>query len=231
MKEVSSSDDLRPTIPGKAPPPNAIHQHVELTTTYPVVTLDRPIANSVFTFTPPPGAILVESFANPSGIPPRTTKSEISSTPAKLPEMVGRMEPSATYYAADGTPFQLKSLRGHPVLVDLWATTCGPCILEMPAIDDIYERTKRAGLVMVAPDMDDDASDAAKFMKKKGYGWANYHVRDGLGFPNTGVPLVALIDENGRFVYYHNGAEELPGLLEAIKRLGPVYGAALADKK
>ena len=226
VKSLFVGDFKQPYDP-KRVAPHPILLHTEVTTLYPVVQLNDTLPESDFSFTPPPDAAMVKDFAPPFGV-------RLMSAPkvAKLPNMVDKMEPWQTFHAADGSPFRLESLRGHPVLLDLWATWCGPCLIEMPAIDSIYRRTKDTGLVVIGLDIDKDASTAPDFMKRKGYGWADYHVdmSKGYGLPNTGVPLLVLIDESGKIVYYHDGADDQPGLLNAIKQLGPAYANAIHDK-
>jgi len=84
---------------------------------------------------------------------------------------------------------------------------------------------------LIGLDLDSDGSAAVDFLKREGYGWADYHLSadKAYGFPNTGVQLLALIDANGRFVYYHDGADDDVGLVNAIKELAPAYSAALND--
>ena len=216
--------------PGEAP--HAPIQHSVETVVYPVVSLDEPIPDDVFAFSPPADAKLVSNFTDPMaryGRPAAAAQQSVP--PPKLPNMIGRMEPSVTYHGMDGSSLKLDSLRGHPVLIDLWATWCGPCLEEMPLLDSIYKRTKDSGLKLIGLDLDSDGSAAVDFLKRKGYGWADYHLSadKAYGFPNTGVPLLALIDANGRFVYYHDGADDDVGLVNAIKELAPAYSAALND--
>jgi len=144
--------------------------------------------------------------------------------------MIGKMEPALTLHAADNSSLQLGGLRGHPVLIDLWATWCAPCLEEMPLIDHIFRKTRDTGLVVLGLDYDRDPKIAADFLKRKNYGWADYH--DDLKrpeFPHHGIPLIVLIDAEGKIVYYNNGAYDDPGLVSAVRRLGPAFAAALGN--
>jgi thiol-disulfide isomerase/thioredoxin len=203
-------------------------RHTEMITTYPVTELDKPIPDSDFAFAPPADASLVAELPPPYGvISTRTTESA-----KPLPNMIGKMEPSATYYAPDGSPFRLNSLLGHPVLIDLWASWCGPCLKELPKLDAIHKKTKEAGLVVIGFDLDSEAGTAAEFLKRKGYDWPDYHIlaNEGYGLPNTVVPLHVLIDKDGKILYYHDGLGDEAGLIQAIQNLGPAYSAALAHE-
>ncbi len=68
------------------------------------------------------------------------------------------------------------------------------------------------------------------FLKRKNYSWANYHAElNEPGFPHHGIPLLVLIDAEGKIVYYYNGADDGRGLVSAVRQLGPTLAAALDD--
>jgi hypothetical protein len=101
---------------------------------------------------------------------------------------------------------------------------------EMPLIDHIFRKTRDTGLVVLGSDYDRDPKTAADFLKRKNYGWADYH--DDLKrpeFPHNGIPLIVLIDAEGKIVYYNNGAYDDPGLVSAVRRLGPAFATALGN--
>lgn len=208
------------------PPAHPIPFHSEEVTLYPVVELDEPLPDADFAFTASEDASLVEQFP-PSYTPPAA--SSPTSAP-KLPEMVGKMAQALTLHAADNSSLQLSSLHGHPVLIDLWATWCAPCLGEMPLIDHIFQKTKGTGFVVLSVDYDSDPKTALDFLKRKNYAWPNYHFDPKEpGFPHHGIPLLVLIDGEGRIVYYYNAADDEPGLVSAIRQLGPAFAAALDD--
>src|ERR1700733_9113940 len=57
-----------------------------------------------------------------------------------------------------GNIVRLESFRGHPVLLDFWATWCGPCRMSIPMVEDFYTRHKGEGLVVLGMNMDDEPS-------------------------------------------------------------------------
>lgn len=208
------------------PPTHPVPVHSEDLTIYPVVELGAPIPSADFAFSPPGNGSLAEEFPPPSF----SAAAGSASVSPKLPDMIGKMEPALTLHAADNSSLQLSSLVGHPVLIDLWATWCAPCLEEMPLIDHIFRKTKGVDLVVLGVDYDRDPKTAVDFLQRKNYGWADYHADSSEpGFPHNGIPLLVLINSEGRIVYYYNAADDEPGLLSAVKKLGPAFAAALND--
>ena len=65
-----------------------------------------------------------------------------------------------------GNAVRLDSFRGHPVLLDFWATWCGPCRMSIPMVQDFYVRHKQQGLVVIGLNIDDEPSGVFGFVKK-----------------------------------------------------------------
>ena len=80
--------------------------------------------------------------------------------PAAMALDVGDAVPTLQGTTLDGKPFDLAALKGRVVVLNLWATWCGPCREEMPALDSFAR--KYAGRVTVIGLDEDDASDVAK---------------------------------------------------------------------
>jgi thiol-disulfide isomerase/thioredoxin len=221
------------TVRGKPGNPYAVTKHGVVTTVYSTVSLDEPVPDQLFAFSPPPDAMLVATFGDPYDGSLREV------TPAKAPRSetnyVGQPAPALTLTAVDGKTLDLATLRGRPVLLDLWATWCGPCLLEMPLLDRISRYAGAAGLSLITVDQDKNPADAADYLRKEHYLWPNYH--DGfngqyhqLGLKlSQGLPALMLVDASGKIVYYHEGADDEPGLVAAIKNLGPQFAASMKE--
>ncbi|HLF90047.1 MAG TPA: prolipoprotein diacylglyceryl transferase family protein [Anaerolineales bacterium] len=87
------------------------------------------------------GALWIGASAAPPG---ETTKEKISAP------RTGFTAPDFTLSTPDGEVFTLSKLRGRTVIVNLWASWCGPCRAEMPALQRVHEAYKDAGLVILA---------------------------------------------------------------------------------
>jgi thiol-disulfide isomerase/thioredoxin len=69
----------------------------------------------------------------------------------------------------DGKTVSLSSYRGKVVLLSFWATWCGPCKEEMPAMEKLYQKLKARGFVVLAVDMMEEKTAVSAFVKKNGY--------------------------------------------------------------
>jgi thiol-disulfide isomerase/thioredoxin/outer membrane lipoprotein-sorting protein len=212
--------------------------HGVQTVDYPVVSLDEPIPDDAFKFVPPPEAKLVDNFTDQAAAyrkaagEPEPTPTVQRAPVVTPPNYVGAVVPDLTLFAADGRSLNLRTLRGKPVLIDLWATWCGPCLLEMPVIDRIYRFGKPAGLVVVGLDQDKNPADALNYLKMNAYGWDDYSDYHNGKYVSVslhpgGMPTLVLINADGKIVYFHVGADDDQGLVAAVRKLGPAFATAM----
>jgi thiol-disulfide isomerase/thioredoxin len=192
-----------------------IPEDEETTTTYSAAELDRVVPDELFTFTPPSDARLVKEFPNPLKMGP-----DLSGEPA----------PPLKFKSPEGNLVTLDSFRGKPVLLDIWATWCAPCVKGLEAISRIYEEAKGKGLVLLSVDEDEEAKTAADLLAKKNYTWPNFHDDGQIGekLRSSNVPRTLLIDGQGKIVYDTNESSE-DDLRAAVAQLGPEY-ASMAPK-
>lgn len=124
----------------------------------------------------------------------------------------GRMAPAPdfTLPSLDGDTLTLSDLRGHVVVVNIWATWCAPCRDEMPDFVRLQEEFRQAGVRFVGVSIDAGGfADIEPFAREFD---ANYPlVLDdgsvyGVWRGSTGVPTTYLIDREGRIVHYWPGA-------------------------
>jgi thiol-disulfide isomerase/thioredoxin len=114
-------------------------------------------------------------------------------------QVVGTALPNATLSDLDGRPLSLGSFAGRPMLVNLWATWCGPCRRELPALErlSIAERGK---LVIVAIDQREDPALVRAFVKRFGVTFAVAIDDDqalGTRLHLIGLPSSIFVDSSG----------------------------------
>jgi thiol-disulfide isomerase/thioredoxin len=110
---------------------------------------------------------------------------------------------SLSFTAVDGREVDLTKLKGKVVLVDFWATTCGPCVKELPRVKAAYDKFQSQGFEVVGISCDTDKERLNKYLKEKEILWPQYF--DGKGFYNKisqnfgidGIPHMLLMDKKG----------------------------------
>ena len=116
-----------------------------------------------------------------------------------------------------GAPLDLAALRGKVVLVDFWATWCGPCMVELPSLVKLHKELKGAGFAVVGVSLDDDLTQLREVLRVQGVEWPQYC--DAKGWKNSlarkyridSIPATFLLGRDGRIV-----AKDLRG--EALAR-------------
>ncbi|TAK96153.1 MAG: TlpA family protein disulfide reductase [Aquabacterium sp.] len=121
---------------------------------------------------------------------------------------VASAAPDFTLHAMKGPNTRLQELRGRVVLVNFWATWCGPCRQEIPHLNRLHEKYKRAGLVLLGVNVDDDPANAAAVAAKLDIQFpvlmdTDKKVSD--QYDLQAMPSTYLIDRDGKVRYVHRG--------------------------
>jgi DsbE subfamily thiol:disulfide oxidoreductase len=114
--------------------------------------------------------------------------------------LVGKAAPELAGTTLDGAPFDLAAHRGSPVLVNFWASWCGPCREEFPLLEDAAKRHAAEGLVVVGALYKDDADPARTFVTEQGATWptvADPERTIGSAWKVLGPPQTFFIDREG----------------------------------
>jgi thiol-disulfide isomerase/thioredoxin len=123
-------------------------------------------------------------------------------------DATGKAAPTTSFALLDGGRSSLAALHGTPVVLNFWATTCAPCIREMPAIESVHKALGDR-VTFVGIDVRDSVSGGQEFVKRTG---VTYTIgRDPSGdiftsFDAVNLPTTVLIDAGGTIVATHTGA-------------------------
>jgi peroxiredoxin len=107
--------------------------------------------------------------------------------------------PDFTLTSLDGAKVRLSDLRGHPVVVNFWATWCPPCKEEMPYFEQVGRKYRDEGVVFLGIS-EEDASAIRDFVTKGGYDWTfllDPESKAYNGYQVTGFPESYFVDKNG----------------------------------
>jgi thiol-disulfide isomerase/thioredoxin len=129
----------------------------------------------------------------------------------------------------DGTKINLKDYRGKVVVLDYWATWCGPCIGEMPSLKRFYEGWHESrGVELIGISVDEDLDALKAFIEKEQLPWlhASEKLSKEQNLPDSrqkyninAYPTTILIDQKGKVVRAGNG---LHSAIREIRKLFPV---------
>jgi thiol-disulfide isomerase/thioredoxin len=173
----------------------------------------------------------------PADQPPASTRPLVPG----LDETVGQPAPDVTFVGEGGKETTFSTYRGKPLLIDFWATWCGPCLANLPSLKRIYTDFKGKGIEVISFDADGedetegDAATANNYLAQHHYDWKNFHDTDrkvAKAFKWAAMPFLVLIDANGKIVYFDIGGHNRErNLRNAIASLGPEFAPVAASKK
>lgn len=137
--------------------------------------------------------------------------------------MLGVSAPEIVQADTSGKMIPLSSLRGKIVMIDFWASWCGPCRRENPFVVSMYEKYKAKGFDIYSVSLDDDRTRWINAIKTDKLMWTN-HVSDLKGWTNqaaqlygvTSIPKTVLLDRDGKIIARDLRGEALAAKLKEI---------------
>jgi len=148
---------------------------------------------------------------------------------------VGNEAPDFSAPDLRGREVVLSELQGHKVVVlDFWATWCGPCLRAMPDLEEVHREFAERGVVVVALNLGEDPERARSFIKRQGYTFRVVADQDRAIAERFGVraiPTLVVVGTDGRIAwtrvgYEPNEARELRALLDQLTEERPSSGSA-----
>jgi peroxiredoxin len=139
-----------------------------------------------------------------------------------LSSTVGQEAPEINLPSPDGKEIALSSLRGKVVLIDFWASWCGPCRKEMPNVVMAYQKYKDKGFEIYGVSLDQDKSRWVEAIQKDGITWPqvsdlkHWSSEAAKLYNVQGIPYTVLLDKDGKIIAKNLRGEALDKKLAEI---------------
>jgi len=125
----------------------------------------------------------------------------------------GDRAPELPFPDLNGESFSLEKVKGKVVLINFWASWCGPCILELPNLEKLQQRLKGRDFSVIAVGIDDQKENLASFKAQYGLTFPILVDEDGASkqaYHLGGVPETLMLDKQGRVVLFIDPEDQQP---------------------
>jgi peroxiredoxin len=136
------------------------------------------------------------------------TVSVFAATSLASSGLEGQSAPDFALKSSTGENLRLSEYRGDVVMINFWATWCGPCRQEMPLLDELYTRYERVGFNLLGVNIDDDSRRAMQMIKELGVNFpVLFDDRKEVSklYEVEAMPVTVLVDREGNVRYVHHG--------------------------
>jgi thiol-disulfide isomerase/thioredoxin len=120
----------------------------------------------------------------------------------------GAPAPAFQLHSAASTDLSLSDLKGQVVLINFWASWCGPCRQEMPVLEQLYKKYKGAGFTLLGVNVEPKSADAEGFLKATPVSFPILFDPDSKVsrlYEVSGMPSTVILDRTGKVRYIHHG--------------------------
>jgi peroxiredoxin len=134
--------------------------------------------------------------------------SAIAATGLAASGLTGQAAPDFALKSSTGENLRLSEYRGDVVMINFWATWCGPCRQEMPLLDELYTRYQRVGFNLLGVNIDDDSGRAMTMIRELGVTFpVLFDERKEVSkmYDVGAMPVTVIIDRAGQVRYVHHG--------------------------
>ena len=134
--------------------------------------------------------------------------SVLAATSLASSGLVGQPAPDFVLKSASGDNLRLSEFRGDVVMINFWATWCGPCRQEMPLLDELYSTYQRVGFNLLGVNIDDDSGKAMNMITELGVSFpVLFDTRKEVSklYAVDAMPATIIVDRDGRVRHVHHG--------------------------
>ena len=134
--------------------------------------------------------------------------SVLAATSLASSGLAGRPAPDFALKSSSGENLRLSEYRGDVVMINFWATWCGPCRQEMPLLDELYSRYERVGFNLLGVNIDDDSSRAMAMINELGVSFpVLFDSRKEVSkmYNVDAMPVTVIVDREGNVRHVHQG--------------------------
>jgi peroxiredoxin len=120
----------------------------------------------------------------------------------------GSPAPPFTLAARGGQNVSLEQYKGQVVMLNFWASWCGPCRQEMPLLESIYKKYNKMGFTMIGVNVEPDSNAANEWLKATPVSFPILYDRDSKVsklYDVAGMPSTVIIDRSGKLRVLHRG--------------------------
>jgi thiol-disulfide isomerase/thioredoxin len=156
--------------------------------------------------------------------PAEVATRTMTAAPAAPALAVKGPAPSFTLEDRDGRSVSLSYFRGRPVLIDFWASWCGPCRKSMPSIEQLYRKYRGSGLQVVGINIEGRTPATLQYLSAGGYTFpvlfdsGNWNSPVARSYHVSSIPRTFLIDGDGNILYAGHPASLPEAMLQDALR-------------
>ncbi len=148
----------------------------------------------------------------------------LKTVPTSTTSEIVQADYNLTVESLEGKKINLNDFRDKVIFLNFWATWCGPCIIEMPRIQELYNEvmSEKIKFLLVS---DEDTSTVRKFLKNNSYNLPIYILKNSSYLPQVfehqGIPVTFILSKDGKIVLKHSGGANWsdPSVVKLLKDL------------
>ena len=154
---------------------------------------------------------------------PTSASNSTNHQPSTASRTNAAAAPDFTLEDLSGNAFSLSGMRGRTVLLDFWASWCGPCRSEMPVLERLQRQFAGQGLLVVGVNVDEPRETAARFIEQQGYTFTvllDRRQETAMLYNARALPTLVLVDAEGNVKAYGRGTRSEAELRADLRRVG-----------